>query len=136
MRFDCPLGFQKVPQRLFLLYAKYFARNQNHIGHVFQDRFKSLPVNDNTYLLECGRYIERNPVKAGLVRKPEEYSWSSYAFYSQERKNDILTTNPAYMDLAARPAERTSLYRTYVETDRPYDGIVERELFGREKVAP
>ncbi|OVE76812.1 hypothetical protein BVX98_04675 [bacterium F11] len=131
MRFHTFHAFQKVPQRLNLLYAKHVHRAYGHVGHVFQDRFKSLPVTDNTYLLECGRYIERNPLQAGLVDQPEDYRWSSHAFYRLGRPNPLITSNPMVLDLAHSEEQRKVLYGVYVSTDRPYDHVVEKALLGK-----
>ena len=48
------------------------------MGHLFQDRYKSEKIEDDSYLLMATRYIHKNPVKAGIVKKPEKYKWSSY----------------------------------------------------------
>jgi len=58
-------------------YAQYFNKKYGHIGHVFQDRYRCLPINDERYLLEVVRYIHNNPEDAGLC-KAEDYRWSSY----------------------------------------------------------
>lgn len=61
-------------------YAQYFNRRSGHSGHVFQGRFGSFPVNDDSYMLEAVRYIHDNPAKAG-VSAASEYWWSSYREY-------------------------------------------------------
>ncbi|MEN6390483.1 MAG: transposase [Syntrophomonas sp.] len=62
-------------------YAMFFNIKYNRVGHVFQGRFKSEPVVDDRYLLSVLRYVHNNPVKAGIVEKPEHYAWSSYYSY-------------------------------------------------------
>ncbi len=59
-------------------YAQYFNRKHDCIGHVFQGRFHSILVQRESYLLELCRYIVLNPVRAGLVKHPGEYKWSSF----------------------------------------------------------
>ena len=59
-------------------YAVAFNRRHNRVGHVLQGRFKSPPVERETYLLELIRYIVLNPVRANIVKRPEDYRWSSY----------------------------------------------------------
>lgn len=61
-------------------YAQYFNRRNGHSGHVFQGRYASFPVNDDSYMLEAVRYIHDNPAKAG-VSAASEYWWSSYREY-------------------------------------------------------
>ncbi len=70
-----PVG--AVIKRLGVRYAGWFNRKYDRVGHLFQDRFKSLPVEDDAYLWTLLRYVWGNPVEAGLVARPEEYMWSS-----------------------------------------------------------
>ncbi len=62
------------------IYAENFNKKYNRVGHLFQDRFKSIHVYNDNYLLRLIRYIHRNPEKAGIC-KTEEYKWSSYKEY-------------------------------------------------------
>ena len=61
-------------------YASYFNGRTAHVGHVFQDRFKSKPIEDDAYLLEAVRYVHNNPVEAGVCAAMD-YQWSSYHEY-------------------------------------------------------
>ena len=65
-------------------YAVWFNTKYQRVGHLFQDRFKSEAVEDPPYFLTVLRYIHFNPVKAGLVKTPEAYSYSSYGCYFGE----------------------------------------------------
>lgn len=121
-------GLQKVMQRINLTYAKQYRRAYQHCGHVFQDRFKSLPIEKDSYLLECGRYIERNPLKARLVSDPADYHWSSYEVYAFGKSDDLVSPSPLYTDLANCSQERQRLYREYVLSERPYEELVEEGL--------
>ena len=67
-------------QSLMTGYAQRFNAVGGHIGHVFQQRFKSQPIEDDTYLLQAARYIHNNPAKAGIC-PGDEYRWSSYREY-------------------------------------------------------
>ena len=60
------------------VYTQYFNRRHDRVGHVFQGRFKAILVEKERYLLELCRYVVLNPVRAGMVKLPEEYGWSSY----------------------------------------------------------
>jgi len=62
-------------------YAMFFNVKYNRVGHVFQDRFKSEPIEDERYLMSAIRYVHNNPVKAKIVAKPDQYEWSSYRSY-------------------------------------------------------
>ncbi len=60
------------------VYAAWFNRKYGYSGHLFEGRFMSVLVKDDAYFLQTSRYIHLNPVKAGMVKRPEEYPWSSY----------------------------------------------------------
>ena len=64
-------------RRLLSAYATYFNKKNARVGHLFQDRFRSEPVNDDAYLITLVRYIHQNPVKAGIA-DVDRYQWSSY----------------------------------------------------------
>lgn len=71
-------------KRIALLYAQRFNKRTGHVGHVFQNRFESRPVETDAYLLDVVRYVHNNPVAAG-ARAACEYRWSSYADYATGR---------------------------------------------------
>jgi putative transposase len=68
-------------KRITVSYVYYFNKKYKRIGHLFQDRFKSENIENDVYLLEAVRYIHNNPVKAGMVKTPLEYRWSSFNNY-------------------------------------------------------
>lgn len=67
----------QVLQRVGIAYAYRFNQKHDRSGHLFQDRFKSEPVEDDGYFATVVRYIHFNPVKAGICESPEQYPWSS-----------------------------------------------------------
>ena len=76
---DAPLG--DVMRRIATKFAIWYNIKHDRIGHLFQDRFKSEPVNDESYFCTVMRYIHMNPVKAGLCKDLEDYPYSSYVQY-------------------------------------------------------
>ncbi|MFO7953091.1 MAG: transposase [Bacillota bacterium] len=72
---------EKVMRRIAGSYVYWYNQKYERIGNLFQDRFKSEPVETDTYLLTVSRYIHQNPQKAGLVKRPVDYIWSSYNDY-------------------------------------------------------
>ena len=60
------------------VYTQTFNRRHGKVGHLFQGRFKAILVDRDTYLLELCRYVELNPVRAGMVATPGDWPWSSY----------------------------------------------------------
>jgi REP element-mobilizing transposase RayT len=81
-----PIG--QVVKRFAVRYSGWYNAVNNRIGHVFQDRFKSEPVEDDSYLLSVLGYIYRNPVKAGIVSRANAYRWSSYNLLG--RNNEVV----------------------------------------------
>lgn len=69
-------------KRIGVSYVHWFNKKYDRYGHLFQGRFRSEAVEDERYLLVVLRYIHRNPVKAGMVKKVSGYRWSSYAEYT------------------------------------------------------
>lgn len=76
-------------------YATYFNYKYNRVGHVFQDRFKSIPVADDKQLLATCRYIHMNPIKAQMCDRPEQHAYSSYKEYLTHAKVSGIKPAPA-----------------------------------------
>ena len=74
-------------------YAKYINQKYKRVGHLFQDQFKAVLIEDNPQLMWTSAYIHMNPVKDGLVKSPEKYSWSSYQDITEKRNLPIVTKN-------------------------------------------
>ena len=72
------LGIGKVMQALGWVYVQYFNHTYGRTGTLWEGRYKSSLLDSEGYLLTCSRYIELNPVRAGMVGHPAEYPWSSY----------------------------------------------------------
>lgn len=71
----------RVMKRITVSYVYYFNKKYKRVGHLFQDRFKSQVVEQDSYVLSLARYIHQNPVKAGIAEKAADYQWSSYSCY-------------------------------------------------------
>lgn len=83
-------SLENAMQRFSTSYTKAINKQQGRVGHLFQGRYKSKPIPGNEYLLHLSRYIHLNPVRAGLVRRPEQWEFSSYLEFIGKRKNDQL----------------------------------------------
>lgn len=88
----CASTFMK---KLGVSYAHYFNKKYEHVGHLFQDRYKNENIIDDEHLLAVFRYILNNPVKAGIC-KAEKYNWSSYKEYGLE---NCLTDVKVFLDM-------------------------------------
>jgi len=82
-------------------YAYYFNRKYRRTGTLWEGRFKSCIVDSSNYVLACYRYIEMNPVRAGMVSRPEEYPWSSSKGNTGELRDPLLTPHAEYAALGA-----------------------------------
>jgi REP element-mobilizing transposase RayT len=86
-------------KRIGITYAAYFNRKYNRVGHVFQDRFRSEPIDDEAYLLSVIRYIHKNPFGPEQSLSPD-YLWSSYPSYMGY--NDSMPLLPEMEDILVR----------------------------------
>jgi putative transposase len=101
-------------------YAQYFNHRRDSSGAVWDGRYKSCLVQTERYLLVCQRYIELNPVRAGMVRFPGNYRWSSYRANAEGRRDVLLTPHSVYERLGANPLERRQAYfKLFQETLTP-----------------
>ncbi|MBM4141608.1 MAG: transposase [Nitrospira sp.] len=98
-----------------LSYAQYYKNRHRHIGHFWQDRYKSILISKDNYLLACGSYVELNPVRAKIVEDPKDYKWSSYNAYAYGKKDSIVDEHPIYKGLSKVDGERRSKYRELVK---------------------
>lgn len=80
----------EIMKRINISYANYFNTKYDRVGHVFQGRYRSEPIEDDRYLLTAVRYVHNNPVEAKLVRKCEDFPWSSYNYYTGKFNNGIV----------------------------------------------
>lgn len=92
-------------------YVQYVNRTYRRSGTLWEGRFRSCLTQEDSYLLTCQRYIELNPVRAGMVEHPAEYRWSSYRANAQGEENQLLTTHPLYLALDANAEGRQAAYR-------------------------
>lgn len=92
-------------------YVQYVNRTYQRSGTLWEGRFRSCLTQSEDYVLACYRYIELNPVRAGMVTKPEDYRWSSYHANGLGRTSALITPNDQYLRLGKADAERRAAYR-------------------------
>lgn len=105
-------GISNMMQALGRRYVRYFNREYRRSGTLWEGRFKSSLVQSETYLLQCQRYIELNPVRAGMVADPADYTWSSYQCNGLGRESALCTQHEEYFKLGTSKSERTAIYRS------------------------
>jgi len=102
----------KMMKALGQRYVQYVNRTYRRSGTLWEGRFRSCPVENETYLLVCHRYIELNPVRVGMVAHPGEYRWSSYRGNADAESVDpLLMAHAAYHALGRDEAERVRAYQ-------------------------
>ena len=120
----------KMMKRLNLFYYIYYKRKYGYAGHFWQDRFKSLLINKDEYLLACGLYIERNPVRAKIVASAKDYPYSSYNYYAYGKEDSLTDPDPLYNELGHNQKERQEAYRNLtLETDNNISSAIFNRLF-------
>lgn len=121
IRVDDPEELSKFSHFLTRKYAYHYCKTYKWIGKVFQDRYRAIPISDESHLLECGRYIERNPVDAKITNDPSEYPHSSFNHYVGKRHDKLVSESPAFHALDDREDVRRRMYDLYVTQDRITD---------------
>lgn len=109
-------------------YAYYYCKTYKWSEQVFRNRYLSIPIEKDTYLLECGRYIERNPLSANLVADLKDYEHSSYHYYAFGKEDPLITQSILYQDLGNSSDERMLVYRHNVLNNRQYELDKNRSL--------
>ena len=92
-------------------YVPYINHTYDRSGTLWEGRYKGSLVQDDSILLACMRYIELNPVRAGLVKTPAAYPWSSYHANASGRKNPLITPHNVYLALGRDEAGRRGAYK-------------------------
>jgi putative transposase len=91
-------------------YAKAFNLKRGLMDHVWRNRPRRFVIDNDSYMLTAGIYVDLNPVRAGLVQAAEDYPWSSAATYLTGKPNPLITLDPAYMALGDTDEKRRSAY--------------------------
>lgn len=126
-------GLSKVMQSLGRIYVRYFNRAYARIGTLWESRYRSAVVQTDGYLLACMRYIELNPLRAGLVAAPADWRWSSHAANAQGVADPLVTPHQLYVALASSPAARREAYRALFAEALPTataDAIRDATVYG------
>jgi len=111
---ETPHGsLHQIMQNINTSYTVYINRKYHRIGHLFQGRYKAFVIDKDKYLLALSRYIHLNPVRAGVLKRAEQYRWSSYQEYLNGRKGEILVDTDETLGYFSR--QRSVAVRRYKE---------------------
>jgi len=123
-------------------FARYYNRRHNRRGYFWGDRFKSVIVENGETLINCLAYIDLNPLRAGLVDRPEEYRWNSLGYHAQTNNRDkFLSTDFGLKEYNVKSKkERIRRYRRYVyeagSVNQPEKGnvkVIEDKVLEKER---
>lgn len=109
-------GIGKVMKALGRYYVQYFNYTYQRTGTLWEGRYRATLIDTEAYLLTCMRYIELNPVRAGMVSHPSEYPWSSYRHTAMGLSDALVTPHALYRSLGRDDGERQSAYRQLFKT--------------------
>ena len=101
----------KVMQSLGRKYVQYFNFTYQRTGTLWEGRYRATLVDTERYLLSCYRYVELNPVRAGMVAHPSGYDWSSYRHNAMGEEDGLVMFHQKYLELGKDDEERQSHYR-------------------------
>lgn len=115
-----PAGLMKqIGQR----YVQYINRRYNRVGTLWQGRYHSSLVDGDGYFLTCQRYIELNPVRAGIVVHPVDYEWSSYRVHAHGEDSEIVVPHDLYSGIGPDVNSRKERYRAMFMEPLPQLGL-------------
>lgn len=121
-----PLNISRLMQHIGRRYVPYFNHKYEKSGTLWEGRFKACMIESEQYLLSCYRYIELNPVRANMVKRPEEWRWSSYAFNAYGERNKLIKPHAVYLAINKDKNKRVEYYRGSFE--QVLDGVLLDDL--------
>jgi putative transposase len=124
--------FSRFMKRINLAYFHHYRNRYGWIGYFWQDRFKNQPVGKDEYFIQCGKYIELNPVRAGIVDSPEKYRYSSFGHYADGKIDPIITDDFIYEALGSSGSEKQKAYQELVIDDIIANSYV-KNVWGTDK---
>jgi putative transposase len=104
------LGIPRLMQSVGRDYVRWFNDRRGRTGTLWEGRYRATVVDDDRYLLTCMRYIELNPVRAGIADRPGDFRWSSFRVNASGGRDRLVRPHPIYLALGRTPLERASAY--------------------------
>ena len=112
-------GVSRLIQSLGRYYVRYINQTHDRTGTLWEGRYRSTLVDNETYFLIVSRYIELNPVRARMVDHPVEYPWSSYQRNAIGKPVQLVTSHPCYQSLGETDEERQLAYKALFDQQIP-----------------
>jgi putative transposase len=120
-------------------YVRYINRSYQRTGTLWEGRYKASLVDSEAYLLTSMRYIEMNPVRAGMVKTPDEYRWSSYSHNAYGKTDRLISNHPVFESLGSTSIDKyfsyRELFRNHLEDKQIHDirsSLNQELVLGRE----
>jgi len=108
---DNHYSIAKTMQSVGRRYVQYVNYTYRRTGTLWEGRYKATLIDSEQYLLTCSRYIELNPVRAGIVANPDDYAWSSYRAHAHGLSDSLIRDHPLYLALGDTNSTRQEAYR-------------------------
>jgi putative transposase len=124
-------GLAHLMQSLGRVYVRYFNKKYTRTGTLFEGRYHSSAIDTESYLLACYRYVELNPVRAKLVLRASEYSWSSNRSNAFGQRDDLVTPHVLYSRLGEDSRARQEAYRALFNAGLDEHTLREIRLAGK-----
>jgi putative transposase len=106
-------------------YSGRFNARYQRTGTLWEGRFRASLITSERYFFACHRYIDLNPVRAGIAGHPADYAWSSHRFYAYGERNPLITSHEAMVDLGFDDATRRTAYQGMFETPLEEETLME-----------
>ncbi len=116
-------GLPKLMQAMGRKYVRHINILYKRSGTLWEGRYKSALIDSENYFMTCSRYIELNPVRAGMVSSPEQYKWSSFHSNALGFNDEIIIPHNQYMRLGRTNVERQKAYRALFTTDLDHQNL-------------
>ncbi|MDX1516297.1 MAG: transposase [Woeseiaceae bacterium] len=120
---SCTSNVSKLMRVLAARQTRFANKLEDRTGTLWDGRFRASLVDSDRYLLACYRYVDLNPVRAGVVERPEQYQWSSYRIHAALASDDLIDHHSLYLALGSCTRNRGKAYRQFTR-----DGISDHEL--------
>jgi putative transposase len=117
-------SISRILQSLTIAHTWRYHKRRRTSGHVWQGRFKSPVIQDDSHLLVVLRYIEANPLRARMVADPADYRWSSFLHHGTGQDDPLLSPFPEWEELGRTEAERRQRWRAKVRADQKESELV------------
>ena len=116
-------ALSRVMQSVGRKYVRYINHSYQRTGTLWEGRFKASLIYDEDYFLICSKYIELNPVRAGMVDEPDAYHWSSYSHNALAVIDHLIQPHDLYLALGSTDTERAQRYRALFKTHISTDAV-------------